>query len=271
MSAQIDLAATDSPEAALLESTVSPESEWLDRARELGPRFAARAQAVDADDSFVEENYDDLRRYEFFSAGVPEALGGGGASFDTICACLTEFARYCPSTALALSMHQHLVAANVWKYRKQGQSEAMLRMVAEKELVLVSTGGSDWIDSSGEAVKVEGGFRISGRKIFGSGSPAGSVLVTSARYEDPEAGTLALHFPVPMSAEGVERLDTWRAHGMRGTGSHDLMLRDVFVPEEKVAVRRAGRRVASLLRRRRHDGAADHHERLPRHRGGRGR
>ena len=49
---------------------------------------------------------------------------------------------------------------------------------------------------------------------------------------------MALHFPVPMSTEGVERLDTWRAHGMRGTGSHDIMLRDVFVPEEKVAVRR---------------------------------
>ena len=192
-----------------------PQLAWIVQARELGILFAARA-AIGEDDSFVAKNYEDLKAARFFSAHVPIELGGGGASFDTICACLFEIGRHCPSTALAVAMHQHLVAANVWKYRRKGESEAMLRVVAEKELVLVSTGGSDWIDSSGEAVKVHGGYRVRGRKIFGSGSPAGSVLVTSARYEDPREGTLALHFSVPMNADGVKRLDTWQAHGMRG-------------------------------------------------------
>jgi alkylation response protein AidB-like acyl-CoA dehydrogenase len=57
-----------------------PHTDWLALARELGPGFAARAAAHDANDSFPEENYRELKAHRFFSAGVPVALGGGGAS-----------------------------------------------------------------------------------------------------------------------------------------------------------------------------------------------
>lgn len=109
-------------------------------------------------------------------------------------------------------------------------------MVAEN-LTLVSSGGSDWLDGSCDAVPVEGGFRVSGRKIFASGSPLGDLLVTMAVQQTPEGPTV-LHLAIPLKAQGVTILDTWRTLGMRGTGSHDIELKDVFVPDAAVTVRR---------------------------------
>jgi alkylation response protein AidB-like acyl-CoA dehydrogenase len=106
------------------------------------------------------------------------------------------------------------------------------------EAVLVSTGANDWMESSGIAERAEGGFRVSARKPFGSGSPKGSVLVTSAPYDDPEQGPQVLHFPVPLSAAGVSLADDWRTLGMRATGSQTVVLDRVLVPEEAVALRR---------------------------------
>ena len=212
--------------------------DWSVLARALGPSFADRAAEHDAEDRFVGENIGILRKHGFTSAQIPEELGGGGASYVHVCDFLRVLARFCPSTALVHAMHQHLVATAVWRYRQDGSGEEVLRHVAEHESVLVSTGASDWIDSSGEAVRVDGGYRVSGRKIFASGSPAGAFLMTSARYEDPEEGTMALHFPLPFDTEGVEVTDTWHAHGMRGTGSHDVVLRDVFVPDSAIGAQR---------------------------------
>ncbi|HEX5813780.1 MAG TPA: acyl-CoA dehydrogenase family protein, partial [Methylomirabilota bacterium] len=73
--------------------------------RELGPRFAARCAGHDADDTFVAENYAELRERRVFSAGVPAELGGGGASYRELCELLRTLAHYCPSTSLALAMH----------------------------------------------------------------------------------------------------------------------------------------------------------------------
>src|SRR5713101_5160605 len=140
--------------------------DWMAIARELGPGFAARAPAHDADNSFVADNYLALKAHEVFSAGVPIELGGGGATHAELCAVLRELGRACGSTALALSMHTHLVAATVWRYR-QGQSvEPLLRRIATEQLVLVSTGASDWLASSGKAERTGGGYRVSGRKVF---------------------------------------------------------------------------------------------------------
>jgi alkylation response protein AidB-like acyl-CoA dehydrogenase len=134
-------------------------------------------------------------------------------------------------------MHQHLVAAAVWRWRNGKPAEKLLRKVAEGELVLVSTGAADWLGSNGTLRPVEGGYRLDARKVFSSGSPAGDLLITSARLEGPGDAEV-LHFPVPLSAPGVEVLDNWRTLGMRGTGSNDVVLKDVFVPDEAIALRR---------------------------------
>lgn len=212
--------------------------DWRAVARELGPVFAARAAAHDADDSFVAENYRDLAAHRVFSAAVPLDLGGGGLSHAELCGLLRELGRACGSTALALSMHTHLVATMVWNHRRGQPVEGTLRRIAAEQLVLVSTGASDWLMSSGKAERAEGGYRVSGRKIFGSGSPAGNLLVTSAPFDDPVNGPTVLHFAVPMSGPGVTVLDNWRALGMRGSGSNDVLLENVFVPDSAISLRR---------------------------------
>jgi acyl-CoA dehydrogenase len=217
----------------------APRIDWERLAHEVGPELAARAATADAEDAFVGENLKALKARGFHTAGVPAELGGGGASHAELAHMLRTLARYCGSTALALSMHTHQVAVPAWRWRRTPEAvEGLLKRIVAEKLTLVSSGGSDWLDGSCKAVQVEGGFRISGRKVFASGSPDGDLLMTMAVLETPEGPTV-LHLPIPMKADGVRILDTWRTLGMRGTGSHDLELDGVFVPEAAVAVRRA--------------------------------
>jgi alkylation response protein AidB-like acyl-CoA dehydrogenase len=209
------------------------ESHWTEVAHSLGRAFAGRAEGHDEHDTFVSENYAALKEHRVFSAAIPHELGGGGASHREISEMLITLAQYCGSTALALSMHQHLITATVWKMRRGQGGEPLLKNVAEKQLVLVSTGAGDWLDSTGTMVKADGGYLVSARKHFASQSVIGDILVTSAPLGDE-----VLHFPVPMDAQGVTVLNDWRTLGMRGTGSHTVKLENVFVPDNAVAVRR---------------------------------
>jgi len=217
--------------------------DWVGAARELGPRFAARAAAHDSTDAFVAENYRELRERRMFSAGVPSELGGGGASHAELATMLRVLAQHCGSTALALAMHTHQVAIPAWRWRHEGAPvEPFLRRLAAEELILVSSGGSDWLAGSGRADKIAGGYRVTARKVFASGSPVGDLFMTMAVHDDPESGPTVLHFAVPFGAAGVTVQDNWHTLGMRGTGSHDVVLDDVFVPAGAITVRRpAGR------------------------------
>jgi alkylation response protein AidB-like acyl-CoA dehydrogenase len=204
----------------------------------IGPRFAEGAAERDAGDVFVAEHYDVLKEHKVFSALVPAELGGGGARHSAMCAFLRRLAHYCPSTALALSMHQHLVAAAAYHHRHGRPGRKLLERVAAGETVLISTGANDWMESSGAVERADGGFRVSAKKPFASGSPKGGVLVTSAPFEDPKEGWQVLHFAVPFAAPGVSLADDWHTLGMRATGSHTVILDKVFVPDDAIALRR---------------------------------
>jgi alkylation response protein AidB-like acyl-CoA dehydrogenase len=203
----------DSP--AIAGSSPPTRTNWVALARELGAGFGTRAAAHDAEDSFVAENYAELRRRRVFSAPVPAALGGGDASYAELGQMLRALAHGCSSTALALAMHTHPLAMIVRRWREgHTAGEPLLRRIATEELAIVSSGGSDFLAGSGTAEPVEGGFRVSGHKRFASGAPA----------------------------EGVRIIETWRTLGMRATGSHDVVIDRVFVPESAVSIRRpAGR------------------------------
>jgi alkylation response protein AidB-like acyl-CoA dehydrogenase len=205
----------------------------------IGPRFAEGAAERDQGDVFVAKHYDVLKEHKVFSALVPAELGGGGVRHSAMCGFLRQLAHYCPSSALALSMHQHLVAAAVYNHRNGRPGKKLLERVATDETVLVSTGANDWMESNGLAERADGGFRVSARKPFGSGSPKGGVLVTSAPYEDSKEGWQVIHFAVPFTAPGISLADDWRTLGMRATGSHTIILNNVFVPDDAIALRRA--------------------------------
>ena len=205
---------------------------------ELGPVFANGAAERDVNATFVAENYDLLRQHKVFSALVPAELGGGGASYSEMCDFVRALARYCGATALALSMHSHLVSAAVYNWRNGKPGQKLLERVASGEAILISTGANDWLASNGSVERADGGYLVSAKKPFASGSPKGDVLVTSAPYLDPEEGWQVLHFPVPFAAEGVSLAGDWDTMGMRATGSETVVLERVFVPDEAVALRR---------------------------------
>ncbi|HJL16996.1 MAG TPA: acyl-CoA dehydrogenase family protein [Sandaracinaceae bacterium LLY-WYZ-13_1] len=207
----------------------------------VAPALTEDARRHDAEGRFVAEGYRRLREHRFFSAGVPVALGGGGASHGALCEALRAMAHACPATALSASMHTHLVAAAVYKHRHGEGGEGLLRKVAEGERALVSTGAGDWLASNGRAERVDGGYRVSARKPFASGAPTGDLMITSVAHDDPMEGEVVLHFPVPLDADGVTVGDDWDAMGMRGTGSHTVALEGVFVPDEAIALRRPRR------------------------------
>ena len=204
----------------------------------LGPQIAEGATERDQAAQFVSENYGLLKTHKVFSALVPEEFGGGNARHSDMCAFVRALAHYCPSTALSVSMHQHLVAAAVVNYRNGRPGQKLLERVASKETVLVSTGANNWLESGGEVEKTEGGYLVTAKKPFGSGSPGGDILVTSAPYNDPKKGWQVLHFPVPLASDGVSLANDWDTMGMRATGSNTVVMNKVFVPEEVVVLRR---------------------------------
>jgi alkylation response protein AidB-like acyl-CoA dehydrogenase len=120
---------------------------------------------------------------------------------------LRELAHYCGSTALALAMHTHLLAATVWRWRQGHAVEPLLKRIAKEETVLIGTDASDWLESSGKAEKVDDGYRVTARKNFASGCPMGDLLMTGAAYDDPHNGPTMLPFPVPFAADGVKAMD----------------------------------------------------------------
>ncbi|HKS17807.1 MAG TPA: acyl-CoA dehydrogenase family protein [Bradyrhizobium sp.] len=211
-----------------------------DIARELGPVFAERAESATDEDQFVADNFASLKAAGLVEAGVPVELGGGGAGVDELAEMLRIIGYHCGSTALAFSMHTHQVAIPAWRWRVQKVSalEPLLKRVAAERLILLSSGGSDWIGGSGKAEKVDGGYRITARKVFSSGSPAGDLLMTAAVLESESEPPMVLHFGVPMNSPQVKVQDNWRVLGMRGTGSNDVVIDGHVVPEAAVSVKR---------------------------------
>ncbi len=224
-------------------TTTAPTSrkttDLTERAAAIGPALAEHAARHDAEGSFVTEAYDALRDSGILKAAVPVELGGDGATIAELTALQRELAHHCGSTALASSMHQHVVAFTAWRYRRDlPGAEATLRRVAEEGILLVSTGGGDYTHPRGEAVKVDGGYRVTGRKRFASQSSHGTVMSTMFTYDDPEQCRRVLNVAVPIGSPGVAVADNWDTLGMRGTASNDIVVEDVFVPDERVAANR---------------------------------
>jgi len=224
--------------SAITASEPAVSRNWAAEAEKLAAAFGERASHHDQSGTFVKANYDDLRNGGFFGAGIPAELGGGGASYAELCDVVRIIGRQCGSTALAFAMHSHTVVANVFNYRKGKQAaEPVLRKLAGSNLVIATTGANDWLGSGGEAERVAGGFRVRGHKRFVSGSSGADLFATSVMHAGPD-GDEVLHFALPAATPGLRVVNTWNAHGMRGTGSNDVVLDEVFVPDSAVVARR---------------------------------
>lgn len=208
-------------------------------AAEIGAVAAEHAADHDRDASFVGPAYAAMRANGYLGLAVPTELGGLGASMRQVCYAQAELARHDGAASLASTMHLYNTLVQVFRRRSGApDAEGVLRRVVDENLIIATSGGSDWIWPSTVAVPDGDTFRVSGRKVFCSQAPEATVISTSAVVGEPGEGAEVLHFSVPLGAEGVTLVETWDTMGMRGTASHDLVFEDVVVPAEKVIARR---------------------------------
>jgi acyl-CoA dehydrogenase len=217
-------------------------------AAEVGAVAALHAAEHDRDASFVGPAYDVMRANGYLRLAVPTELGGLGANLRQVCYAQAELARYDGATSLASTMHLYNTVVQVFRHRNgAADAEGVLRRVADENLIIATSGGSDWIWPTTVAVPDGDTFRVSGRKAFCSQAPEATVISTSAVVGEPCEGSEVLHFSVPLAAEGVTMVETWDTMGMRGTASHDLVFEDVVVPAERVIARRPWGQLAPAL------------------------
>jgi alkylation response protein AidB-like acyl-CoA dehydrogenase len=217
------------------------QQELVDIAGKLADTFAERATEHDRENTFPVENYDDLRAAGFLRLTVPTELGGQGASLEELVPVLERLAMGDGSTALAVAMHISPIGqwASVWRRTKNPRLEQLLREAAEDRLIWASITSepgmrNDMTDARTAAVKVDGGFRLSGRKAYATNSAVATHCSTTARWEDAPGGPRVVLCRIALDAPGVTIHKTWDTMGMRGTQSNDVVYEDVFVADEDV-------------------------------------
>jgi alkylation response protein AidB-like acyl-CoA dehydrogenase len=216
------------------------ERELVELAGSLADRFAERAGEHDRESTFPFENYEEMRETGYLGLPVPEELGGRGASLHELILAQERLATGDGSTALAVNMHVSPIGqlASLWRSSGDEGLADVLRRAADGRLVYASMsaepGDPILMTSSTVAERVEGGYRVTGKKIFGTESAVCTEFSTRARYDDPEHGPQVLFFRLPRDAEGMRMKETWDTMGMRATRSDDFELENAFVPDEAV-------------------------------------
>ena len=214
----------------------TPRHEVVDLAARLVPALAERAAHYDEADAFAHEDVDELVASGYTAITVPRELGGLGASALDLVAAQSRLAEGSPATALAVNMHLHGVGILAEGLRDR--VEPFLKLVATDGAMLAGgfsepeSGGNWWYQAS-TAVRVDGGYRLSGMKTFFTGYPRATHLFLSAAVET-ETGREPIGFLVPKPDKGVRVVGDWKAMGMRATGSHVLAIDDLFIPDEHV-------------------------------------
>ncbi len=204
----------------------------LDRCRE-------RAPGYDAENRFFFEDFEELKDADYNTMNVPKELGGSGRTLSEVCHEQRRLAMYAPATALAINMHLYWcgVAGDLLS-SGDDSLEWMLKEAAAGKIFAAghAEGGNDLplIYSSSKAEKVDGGYRINGRKSFGSLTPVWDYLgVHAMDSTNPDAREI-VHVFMPRDTEGVEIKETWDTLGMRATRSDDTILDNVFVADQHV-------------------------------------
>ena len=224
------------------------QRELVALAAELGrTRFAPRAAEHDRDATFPIENYRDLRDNGLLALCVPAAQGGLGADYATFMMVAAEIGRHCGATALSFNMH---VCATLWAGSvadaldftgaERADHEAHRKLHYERivkhgkiyaqpfsEGGAASAGKAPW---GTLATKVEGGYLVTGRKLFATLAGVADYYGVLCTLDTPGASQAdALYLAVPADSVGVSVSGDWDPLGMRATVSRNLEFKEVFV------------------------------------------
>ena len=234
------------------------QRELIALARDLArERFAPRAAHHDREASFPFEDYADLRSAGLLGLCVPARHGGLGADYETYCLVAEQLAQGNASTSLTFNMHcltmlmmgvlaDAMPMSSAARERHEKLRAAKFREVIEAGAFYgqphsepVEQGQTDSALSMGgrrfgtTARKVDGGYVINGRKFFVSLAGCAPYFATPAiRLGDEPWIERTLYLQVPKDAPGVSFPGEWDPMGMRGTVSRDMLLQDVFVPDD---------------------------------------
>jgi len=199
--------------------------EAMKRARGCVPVLRERAQAAEEARMLPRENEQLLHEAGLFRFHQPKRFGGMALGFEAIVDIVAELARGCPSTAWCVSnyaYHHWLVAY----YDEQTQHEVW---DANPDALIASSIAL----AAGRGRKVEGGFVVNGRWPFSSGvdNSEWDQLAVTIYGEDGRTAVDWRLCLVPKSDYLIH--DTWYAMGMAATGSKDVEVKELFVPERR--------------------------------------
>ena len=174
----------------------------------------------------------------WLAAPAPAEFGGLGLDLAAVAAEQRRMARYAPATALSTSMHLYWVglAADLHRFGHPFGAR-ILSWVADGE-VLASGHAETGNDvpmalSTTRAERVQGGWRLHGRKLFGSLGPVWDRIGVHAMDATSPTGPVVVHGFIGRNAPGVTVVETWDAQGMRATESHDTVFDGAFVADER--------------------------------------
>jgi alkylation response protein AidB-like acyl-CoA dehydrogenase len=216
-------------------------------AEELSPLLAARAAEHDRDGTYPFEAIAALKSAGYFSAPIPTELGGLGVSttHDLVVAA-SRLARGDASVTIGVNMHlvavlnmvrRHQVAAAAGAERRARAFATSLQQIVRDGVILaaaISERGQDLTRPGTLATRTDSGWRIDGRKMFCTMSPAATDLYVAVTYTDSEGVDRYAYAMVPADAPGVTIHDDWDAMGMRASGSNSVSLDGVAMPESGV-------------------------------------
>src|SRR5215471_19719730 len=203
-------------------------------------KFAERCPVYDRENRFFDEDFADLKAAGYLTMNVPAELGGRGMTLAEVCREQRRLAYYAPATALGINMHVYWVGlvADLW-HRGDRSAEWLLKEAMAGEVFAAghSERGNDLpvLLSTSKAERVDGGFRITGHKMFGTLAPVWTRYGLHATWADAEGGPKIVHAFLPRSHEGWRIVETWNTMGMRATRSDDVVLEDAYVPDKYVA------------------------------------
>jgi alkylation response protein AidB-like acyl-CoA dehydrogenase len=203
--------------------------------------FAERAPGYDASNRFFAEDFEDLKKAGYLVAPVPKELGGLGYDLEHMCLEQRRLAYHAPATALAVNMHVYWLGliADMWRAGDKSL-EWVLKEAAHGEVFAAGHAetGNDVpvLASTTRAERVEGGYRFTGHKSFGSLGPAWTRMGLHGLDTSDVDHPKVVHAFVRRETPGLVIKPTWdNVLGMRATRSDDTILEAAFVPDKDVA------------------------------------
>jgi alkylation response protein AidB-like acyl-CoA dehydrogenase len=213
------------------------QREIKERAAEFADReVAPYAAELDREDRIPFEMLSKLADAGFMGLCVPEEYGGASTDFLSYVLVLEEISRADAGVGVTLAVHTSAGTLPIVEYGTEEQRARYVPALARGEKIgcfalTEANTGSDAAAIEARAAKAEGGYRVSGQKQWITNGRVAGTMVLFARAEGGVMEGVTA-FVVPMDAEGLSFGEHARKMGVISATTDDVILDNVFVPEE---------------------------------------